>query len=330
MADTMNTLVVTSPESYEIREVPTPTPQAGQVLMRIDAVTTCPQWDLHLRHNEPMFVGHRFQYPYTPGQPGHEAVGTVEIVGAGVTDFQPGDRIAAWRDQGHDVPGCYAQFVIHRAENIVKIRSDLPAEAVAPLELAMCVGTVFRMLVRMGVVAGKRIGISGLGPAGIIAAQMARAEGAAEVMGFDPVAERREFALRQGVGRGFDPTDGPSVDQHFPIRPKKPLALDTSIDCVGAKASAEFLMDRTDDVVALFGVQREDFTYAVRHHTLRLCGYKGHHRESADYALSLIEAGALDLASLVSVSLPLSRYGEGIDLLEQRKAMKVCFRPWED
>ena len=48
----------------------------GEVLLRVEAVTTCPQWDLHLRHNEPMFVGHQFHYPYTPGQPGHEATGT--------------------------------------------------------------------------------------------------------------------------------------------------------------------------------------------------------------------------------------------------------------
>jgi threonine dehydrogenase-like Zn-dependent dehydrogenase len=320
----MITLVVTAPDRYELREVPIPTPEAGQVLMRIDAVTTCPQWDLHLRHNEPMFVGHKFDYPYTAGQPGHEAVGTIEAVGAGVSELKPGDRVAAWKDQGHTVPGCYAQFVIHRAENVVKVRSDLPAEALAPLELAMCVGTVFRMLVRMEVLAGRRVGVSGLGPAGIIAAQMARAEGAAEVVGFDLVEERRSFAVKHGCHRCVDPATA-----DLPVRPAKPLGLDTSIDCVGARASAEFLMDRTDDVVALFGVQREDFTYAVRHHTLRLCGYRGHHRESADYALSLIEAGALDLASLVTVSLPLSRYGEGIDLLEQRKAMKVCFRPWD-
>ena len=58
-------------------------------------------------------------------------------------------------------------------------------------------------------------------------------------------------------------------------------------------------------------------------------GYKGHFRESAQYALDLIMAGKLDLAPLVTHRLPLECYGEGIDLLEARKAIKICFMPWD-
>jgi threonine 3-dehydrogenase len=100
---------------------------------------------------------------------------------------------------------------------------------------------------------------------------------------------------------------------------------------VGAKVSVEFLMDRTADVVALFGVQREAYTFDLRHYMgLRLCGYRGHSRAAAEYAVGLIERGALDLAPLVTHHLPLERYGEGIDLLERQEAVKVCFRPWWD
>ena len=42
------------------------------------------------------------------------------------------------------------------------------------------------------------------------------------------------------------------------------------------------------------------------------------------------DLGKLDLGLLVTSILPLSRYGEGIDLLEKQQAVKVCFRPWED
>lgn len=323
----MKILQVTAPHDYTILDVPTPEPGPGEVLMRIVAITTCPQWDLHLRHNEPMFVGHQFHYPYTPGQPGHEATGYIDAVGPGVSDLAVGDRVSAWRDAGHHVPGCYAQYVVHRAENVIRVPEHLPDAALAPVELAMCVGSVFRVLRTMDALRGRRVGISGLGPAGLVALQMARAEGAAIVYGFDPLPARRTLAERLGADACFDPAD-PGLDDRFPRRPSRP-ALDVAVDCVGARASVEFLMDRTDDVVALFGVQREAYTFAVRHYSLTLCGYKGHARASAEYAVDLIAAGRLDLAPLVTHTLPLSRYGEGIDLLETRQAIKVCFLPWE-
>jgi len=322
----MQVLQVTTPNTFELLEVPIPTPGPGEVLMRVVAVNTCPQWDLHLRHNEPMFVGHRFHYPYTPGQPGHEATGEIAALGEGVTGLTVGERVSAWRDPGHHRQGCYAQYVLLEAANVIPVPRDLPPQATASVELAMCVGSVFLMLQEMNVLRGRRVGVTGLGPAGLVALQMARAEGAREVIGFDPLASRREYALGLGLDAACDPRE--ELPQ-FPARPKAP-ALDTAIDCVGAKASVEYMMDRTADVVALFGVQREDYTYSIRHYSgLRLCGYKGHYCAAAEYAVNLIAQGKLNLACLISANLPLAAYGEGIDLLEARKALKICFWPWK-
>lgn len=326
----MKTLQVTAPGAFEIRERPIPQPGPGEVLMRVDAVTTCPQWDLHLWHDEPMFVGHRFHYPYAPGQPGHEATGEIAAIGPGVMDVAVGDRVSAWRDPGHETPGCYAQYVLLKAECVIRVPADLPTEATASVELAMCVGATFLLLRRMDAIAGRRFGVMGLGPAGLIAAQMARAEGAIEVIGFDLSAARRTLALSIGVDGAFSTRD--DLSAHFPARPDRP-ALDSGVDCVGARATVEYLMDRTADVVALFGVQREDYTFGVRHyfpHGLRLCGYPGHSREAAEYAVGLIQSGALDLTPLVTHHLPLERYDEALALLEQQKAVKVCFHPWDE
>jgi len=321
----MKALQVTAPGLCELVDIPIPQPGPGQVLMRVDAVATCPQWDLHLKHNEPMFIGHTFKYPYTVGQPGHEATGEIVAVGPGVQSVAVGDRVSAWRDQGHHVQGCYAQYVVHQAENVIQVPRDLPLEAVVSVELAMCVGTVFLMLKDMNGLDGRVVAINGLGPAGMVAAQMARAEGAREVIGFDLLPDRRENALRIGLDRVYDPADHP-----FARRPGK-LGIETAVDCVGAKKSVEFIMDLTGDIVALFGVQREDYTYSPRHYNgLRLCGYKGHSRQSAEYAVSLIGRGELDLAPLISHNLPLEAYNHGIELLEKRQATKICFWPWRD
>lgn len=56
----MKILQIGSYPHSEILQLPVPQPGPGEVLLRVEAVTTCPQWDLHLRHNEPMFAGHRF------------------------------------------------------------------------------------------------------------------------------------------------------------------------------------------------------------------------------------------------------------------------------
>ncbi|MGC4047175.1 MAG: alcohol dehydrogenase catalytic domain-containing protein [Armatimonas sp.] len=315
----MKQLQVGAGRSFEILEVPIPMPGPGEALLKIEAVTTCPQWDLHLRHNEPMFAGHQFHYPYTPGQPGHEATGTVEAVGAGVAELSVGDRVSAWRDAGHNVPGCYAQYVVHKAESLIHVPNGHPAEALAPVELAMCVGASFLMLRQMQLIAGRRFGVMGLGPAGLIALQMARAEGATEVIGFDLSAQRREKGLELGLTEAWDSREVAAAQ--IPL-------LDTSIDCVGAKATVEWLLDRTRENLALFGVQREDYTFAVRHYTKRLLGYSGHSRAAAEYAVGLIERGALNLAPLITHNLPLEEYDEAIDLLERQEAIKVCFWPW--
>ena len=311
--------------SFELLEIETPSPGPGEILLRVEAVTTCPQWDLHLRHNEPMFAGHRFHSPYTPGQPGHEATGTVAALGEGVEAFQIGERVSAWRDPGHRNLGCYAQFVVLKAENAISVPSHLPYEATASVELAMCVGASFLALKEMNSLKGKRVGVMGMGPAGLIAAQMARAEGAAAVIGFDLSEKRRNYSKKRFTDDAFDPSA--DLATTLPSRPATP-ALDTIVDCVGAKASVEWAMDHAGSTVALFGVQREDYVFAVRHYTLNLIGYPGHSRAAAEYAVGLISTGKLTLAPLITHTLPLSRYSEGIDLLESQEAIKVCFLPW--
>ena len=159
----------------------------------------------------------------------------------------------------------------------------------------------------------------------MIATQMARAAGAAEVFGFDPTPARRAAGQLVGADACYDPKA--DLESEFPRRPN--ARLECAVDCVGLKESVEFLMDRTSDVVALFGVQREDYTFRPRHFSLRLCGYKGHSRESAEYALDLIRRGKLDLKPLATHRMPLERYAEAIDLLESQDAIKVCFLPWE-
>src|SRR5687767_8410107 len=100
--------------------------------------------------------------------------GEVVALGPGVNEVAIGDRVAAWRDAGARRQGCYAQYVPCLAENLLKIPPNLAPEEIASLELAMCVQVSFNQLAKLAAVHGKRFGICGLGPAGLIALQMAR------------------------------------------------------------------------------------------------------------------------------------------------------------
>lgn len=314
----MKILQITSPGQFVINDVPIPVPAPDQVILRVEAVTTCPQWDLHIRHNEPMFVGHQFEFPLTPGKSGHEASGEIYAVGSDVTDLAVGDRAAAWRDQPAHMWGCYAQYVALPAASVIRLPKVLSAVETAPLELAMCVGATVVKLRQMNLLQGGRYGVMGLGPAGLVAAQMLRAEGAAQVAGFDLSPDRRAFAA-SFLDNSFDPREAGEMEK-----------LDGIIDCVGAKNSVEWAMDHAHYFVALFGVQRQDYTFAPRHYSnLSLIGYPGHSLQAAQYALGLVERGALNLKVLSTHHLPLERYNEGIDLLEKQQAVKVCFHPWE-
>ena len=89
-------------------------------------------------------------------------------------------------------------------------------------------------------------------------------------------------------------------------------------------------MDRTTAAVAIFGVLREEVVYRARHRKLALLGYPGHFKAAAERALAHVVSGALRLQPLVTVSLPLRRYAEGVELLRRKRAVKVCFLPWEE
>jgi len=226
----MRMLRIEEPGRAVWAEAPVPTPGQGEVLLRVIGVATCPHWDIHILGGQPMFPGSTLAYPYLPGQPGHEALCEVAAVGPGVLHLEPGMRVAAWRDTGKPRQGFYAQFNTFAEADLLRVPDSLGPAQIASLELAMCVEVSFQQLARLGGVARRKVGLSGLGPAGLVAVQMARAHGAAEVVGIDPVESRRELALALGATRAVapDPSAWPAS--------RRDGALDDAIDLTGVPA----------------------------------------------------------------------------------------------
>jgi threonine dehydrogenase-like Zn-dependent dehydrogenase len=320
----MKLLQIEAPGRAVWKDAPVPVPAPGEVLVRVLGVATCPHWDLHIFDGQPMFPGMKLEYPYLPGQPGHEAMGDVVALGEGVTKLGVGDRVVAWRDTGKPRHGFYAQFNSFHENDLLKAPDSLAPAELASLELAMCVEVSFQQLAALG--GGlRRIGLSGLGPAGLVAVQLARAHGATEVVAFDPVAKRRALATALGAHHALAPDAA-----KWPAS-RSANALDDAIDLTGVPASIEFLMDRTRRCVTLFGVLREEVRFGSRHlfgPGLMLSGYGDHNRTAAETALRLIVEGHLKLAPLATHSMPFTRYAEAVEMLRQKQAIKILFDPW--
>lgn len=320
----MKLLQFEAPGRAAWKDAPLPAPAAGEVLIRVLGVSTCPHWDMHIFDGQPMFPGMKLEYPYLPGQPGHEAMGEVVALGADVTKLRVGDRVVAWRDTGKPRAGFYAQFNTFHENDLLVLPPTLSPAAVASLELAMCVEVSFQQLAALGGPLG-RIGLSGLGPAGLVAVQLAQAHGASEVIAFDPVAERRALALALGADRALAPDAA-----QWPAS-RQTDALDNAIDLTGVPPAIEFLMDRTRRCVTLFGVLREHVRFGPQHlfgPGLILSGYGDHNRAAAETALRFIVAGKLRLAPLITQTMPFTRYAEAVDLLRRKRAIKILFDPW--
>src|SRR5471030_2375430 len=90
--DTMRAWVLGGPGQLSMAEKPTPVPGRAEVLVRIDAVAICAT-DLEIiYHGPPAMIegGMPFNKRFTPG---HEYMGTVAALGAGVDEYAVGDRV---------------------------------------------------------------------------------------------------------------------------------------------------------------------------------------------------------------------------------------------
>jgi threonine dehydrogenase-like Zn-dependent dehydrogenase len=320
----MHALQITKPGLAEIKDLPIPEPEAGEFLLEIEAISTCPHWDRHIFEGKPMFAGMKLEYPWWPGQPGHEAIGRVVHVGCSDKAEWIGRRVAVWRDAGPYRKGLYATHGIVPRENVIEIPENLEPAKIASLELAMCVQVSIDQLNEIDAIVGKKVALSGLGPAGLVALQLLKRAGAAEIWAIDPQADRRALALQLGADHAVAPGDS-----SLPSSRTADNAFHAALDTTGLPVSIEALMAASKRAVAIFGVLRDpvQFTPAQWYGGFSLIGYGEHNHGAAERALEAVLAGDLDLSPLITHSLPLSEYAEGVALLQSMEAIKVLFDP---
>jgi NADPH2:quinone reductase len=235
----MKAMVLTSfggPESFELRDVPKPVPQAGQVLVRVHATSINPL-DFQVRRGD---------YPDLvplPAITGHDVSGVVEAVGPGVTHFAPGDEVW-YTPQIFNGPGSYAEYHVAAESIIGKKPTSLSHLEAASLTLVG--GTVWEALIgRAALRVGERILIhGGAGGVGHVAIQLAKAMGAQV---FTTVREENfEFARSLGADVVIDYTKEDYVDAV--MRETGGRGVDVVFDTIGGDT-----LSRSPDALAQLG-----------------------------------------------------------------------------
>ena len=197
----------------ELLELPVPEPGPGQVLVRIECTGLC-HTDIHAARGD---------WPVTPTPPfvpGHEGIGRVEALGAGVTERAVGDRVAiAWlgsacgecryciggwetlcesqQNSGYSIDGTFAEYTVVDAAFATPVPDAVSSQDAAPLT---CAGvTTYKAIKVARVAPAELVAVFGVGGLGHLALQYARIAG-----GFVVAVDVEDDKLAMATDLGAD------------------------------------------------------------------------------------------------------------------------------
>jgi D-arabinose 1-dehydrogenase-like Zn-dependent alcohol dehydrogenase len=171
---------------FEIVEREIPKPADGQVLIKIQACGIC--------HSDSVTKDGVFPWIQYPRIPGHEVVGAIDELGAGVSEWRQGQRVGVGWHGGHDgvclycrrgdfrncknvrIPGIsydggYQQYMVAPVTALATIPESLDSTEAAPL---LCAGiTTYNSLRHAGALPGDLVAVEGIGGLGHLGIQYA-------------------------------------------------------------------------------------------------------------------------------------------------------------
>jgi (R,R)-butanediol dehydrogenase/meso-butanediol dehydrogenase/diacetyl reductase len=333
--------LVTGQRRFELVEMPEPTASAGTAVVAVHLCGICGT-DLH------GFLG---ADPYNPAICGHEFVGTVTQVGAGVVHIHEGDRVVAGiapacgscpnclagrgrycstaflgmvgRDPLAPPHGGFARAVAMDARRFIPVNGPLSDEQAAVVEpTTVALHAVNRTPPRFT----DTVIVQGCGPIGLLTLQVAKAAGAATVVAVEPNAHRRALALTVGADEALDPAQ---ARERFGA-----AGADLVYECAGAAPTVQAAVDlvRQGGTVNLVGLASGTANIVPHSWLIKevavsaSIGYL--HHEFAD-AMHLIASGKVRIAPLHDSTVALGELPQAIERLadDPSSAVKVLVDP---
>lgn len=332
----MKALVLESQGRLIKKECPVRVPGPDELLIKTEAATICTSDLNDIKHDS-----FGIEYPMIMG---HEGAGRVAAVGANVTGFSVGDRIAAhpvmpcgvcadclrglphlcnnMEHLGINREGVFAEYFCIRADRARKISDAMDYDLASLMEpVSVCIEALERAKVK----AGGTVLIIGDGPFGIIMTKLLKAYEPARVIvtgrhpfrlamaGVDYVINERETP--DVVEMVYKLTNGTGVSNAV-LCVGTEQAVNTAIACLKARGTLSvFSAVSPMPVIDLFRVHVKE---------LNICG-SCNDENYLDKALELLGRKDLELKNLITHHIPFEEWEKAFELAEKRKdeALKV-------
>ncbi|MER6192099.1 Zn-dependent alcohol dehydrogenase [Streptomyces cyaneofuscatus] len=328
----------------------------GKVKLRIRATGLC--------HSDVSAMSGILPQP-APFIPGHEGAGEVVDVGDGVSGLSAGDRVlVCWlpacgacpsckrgqtqlclagfmnagtpnfKRPGGDVfgfagTGTFTEEVVVGAGCAVPIPDDVPFEIAALIGCGVTTG-LGAAINTAKVEAGSSVAVIGCGGVGISTIQGARVQGAAQIIAVDPVASRREAALRFGATEAVAPDELADAKQRI----TGGEGFDYVFEVVGKSATARTAYDNTrrGGTLCVVGAGAMDDNFQVNMFELFFDEKRilpsmyggGDVLRSYERAIALWRAGRIDLESMITHRVRLEEVNDALDQMRTGESLRTC------
>jgi len=342
-------------DDIRVEEVARPQAGQGEAVIRVTLTTICGT-DLHIVRGE---------YPVKPGLIiGHEPVGVIEELGAGVRGYQVGDRVlvgaitpcgqcraclsgqlsqcghgegyealGGWR-LGNTINGAQAEYLLvpDAQANLARIPEQLSDEQV--VLLADIASTGFSGAESGRVKIGDSVVVFAQGPIGICASIGARLIGASLVIGVDGDSSRLAMARRMGVDVALDYRECDVVSE---VRKLTGGGADVAIEALGTQETFENALRslRPGGILSSLGVYSgklqipyDAFAAGIGDQQIVTTLCPGG-KERMRRLMAVVRNGRVDLTPLLTHTFPLDRITEAYELFGERRdgVMKVAIKP---
>lgn len=333
-------------DGWEIRDVERADPGPGEVEIEVKYVGICGS-ELHLYHDQHFYI--------PPVIVGHEFSGVISRVGANVRGWKVGDKVVSEnqvgacraceycrsglmhfcserKPVGYVSNGYWTQYVCRPSWMLHKVPSAVSLEEAALTEPTTV--AVSALCERHQIKTGDVVLVQGCGPIGLLAAMVSKAAGAghivvtgtsadkearlpvAESLGVDRVINISEEDIKPYI---MEVTNGKGVDVVVEAS-GAPAAISSAIDVIKKRGTLIAIGEVGDDIVSyrwttsIFKAVSILFTYGSTY-------------DSWETALKLMSNHKINVKPLITHVLPLERWREGFELLEQKKGIKVLMTP---